>query len=197
VVNEEVILYAFLAQVKSYGLPTFENQTVLSASLEEYKNKIRQNANCPDSEVVIIEPKDWNPPEIKNVSQGELASKFPLVMIRVQEKMKKLKLPFVSTEELIRNGNVMPNPLSGKIFFVYKMPRTKKTDRSSSEGANAGKAHYPKSYKPRASSSSKRWVYGIVAVSIIVLIVVAGVILNSSSLNVQSPEMSLPEAPET
>ena len=123
--KEEIVLYAFLAQARTYGLPGFNRTIILTHSLEEWKDKIRQSVGCPQSDVFILEPKEWNPPEITTVSQAELAQKLPIITSRVQEKMKELNLPDASSAELVRGGSVMPNPASGKVFFVYKVPKVR------------------------------------------------------------------------
>ena len=122
--KEEVVLYAFLAQAKTYDSAVFNNVIGLH-SPEGYKEFIRGSVGCPQSEVFIIEPKEWNPPEIATVSQAELTQKLPIITRRVQEKMKLLNLPDVSSAELVKTGSVMPNPASGKIFFIYKVPKVR------------------------------------------------------------------------
>jgi hypothetical protein len=134
-----LVLYAFLAQAKTYGLPGFNRTITMTHSLEEYKDFIRQSVGCPQSEVFIIEPKEWNPPEITTVSQTELAQKLPIITSHVQEKMKELNLPDASSAELIKTGSVMPNPASGKVFFVYKVPKAgvKQFEKAISEKPNS------------------------------------------------------------
>ncbi len=119
----EATLYAFLAQAKSYGIPGFVGHTVIMTprSPDDYIPKIRDEAGCPDSEVIILKPEEWDPPDFSTVSQDELTSKFPMVLTRVQNKMRELKLPYIGDQELIRNGTVMPNVASGKIFFIFKV----------------------------------------------------------------------------
>jgi len=57
----------------------------------------------------------------------------------VQEKMKELNLPDASSAELIKTGSVMPNPASGKVFFVYKVPKAgvKQFEKAISEKPNS------------------------------------------------------------
>ena len=119
--KRETILYAYLVETQSAGVPGFRQTVVIPAAEEELKEKIRANARCKDAEVMIVPPKEWSPPQFSSVSQQELTAKFPLVMVRVQDHMARIGLPKVSQDELIRNGSVMPNPVSGKVFFVYKV----------------------------------------------------------------------------
>lgn len=114
-------LYAYLVETQSTGLPGFRQTVVVPASEEELKEKIRTNARCKDAEVMIVPPKEWSPPQFSSVSQQELTTKFPLVMVRVQDHMARSGLPRVSQDELVRNGSIIPNPVSGKVFFVYKI----------------------------------------------------------------------------
>lgn len=121
--TRKTILYAYLVetQKRSAGVPGFRQTVVVPASKEELKEKIRANARCKDAEVVIVPPNEWSPPQFSSVSQQELTAKFPLVMVCVQDHMARSGMPRVSQNELVRNGSVIPNPVSGKVFFVYKI----------------------------------------------------------------------------
>lgn len=119
--TRKTILYAYLVETQSVGVPGFRKTVVVPASKEELKEMIRANTRCKDAEVVIVPPNEWSPPQFSSVSQQELTAKFPLVMVRVQDHMARSGLPRVSQDELVHNGSVIPNQLSGKVFFVYKI----------------------------------------------------------------------------
>jgi HEAT repeat protein len=114
-------LYAFLAEAPPEGVPGFQSGLVLSASQSELEEKIRQKARCPNAKVVIVQPRDWTPPKLNSLSQSELGTKFPEIMWRVTKTLSDLGLPKMREDELIRNGVVVKLPMTGKVFFVYKI----------------------------------------------------------------------------
>ena len=118
----KTVLYAYLAQAKtSSGVPGFGRTHVNLATDEQLKGKIRSQAGSPGAEVVIVSPDEWKPPQFNSVSQQELMRNFPAVMDRVTRHMAKAGLPRMSQQTLIREGTVMPNPVSGRVIFVYKV----------------------------------------------------------------------------
>lgn len=117
--TEKTILYAFLIEApgSTLGGPMF----VVPASQQELEDKIRTEAKCTDAEVVIVPPEEWNPPKLKSVSQEELTAKFAPILWSVQQSMAKLGLPKMEPKELIKDGVVLPNPVTGKVFFIFKI----------------------------------------------------------------------------
>ena len=118
---KESVLYAFMTEANPEGIPGFIDTVVIPASRDELETKIRAQANCPDAEVVFIPPSEWLPPYLKSVDQQELMAKFPQIMVKVSMHLDKLGVPEMDPGEMIRNGIVMPNPVSGRVFFVYKI----------------------------------------------------------------------------
>jgi len=118
---ESTVLYAFLIETPGTGILGFGQTVVFPASQQELEEKIRIQANSMDAKVVIIPPQEWSPPKLNSVSQQELTAKFPQIFTCVQRSMAKLGLPDMDPNELLKNGIVMPNPVSGKVFFVYKV----------------------------------------------------------------------------
>lgn len=119
--KRETTLYAYLAEGQGTGLPGFRQTVVLPAAKTDLEDKIRASSGCKNAEVTIVPPEEWSPPQFNSVSQQEIQEKFPLVMARIQGHMARSGLPKVSQDELIRNGSVMPNPVSGKVFFICKI----------------------------------------------------------------------------
>ena len=119
--TQKTKLYAFIARVGASGVPGFRRTVVMEASDDRLKDKIRQQTGCSDADVVLVQPEEWNPPQFRSVDQQELTGKFPQVMMRVTDHLKKAGLPNIDQNKLIREGTVMPNPMSGRILFVYKI----------------------------------------------------------------------------
>ncbi len=115
----ETVLYAFVAQ----GPAGFPGSVVSLTSDEELKDRIRKEANGPGLDVVIVPAEDWKAPTIQSLNQQGLGSVFPVVMDRATAYMAKVGLPRKDPQELIRTGAVMPHPMTGLVFFVYRVER--------------------------------------------------------------------------
>jgi len=113
-------LYAFLAQAPG-GMMGFQQGIVLLASDEEIKRTIRDRSGYSDAEVVIVPPEEWNPPALNSVSQQELSAKFPMIFDAVQRGLARRGVPWVHPQALINDGLVLPNPASGRVYFVYRI----------------------------------------------------------------------------
>jgi hypothetical protein len=112
-------LLAFLIEGEPGGLPGFQHSIIFSASEAEWEEKIRQQAHCPDAEVKIIQPDEWDPPKLNEISQQELTNKFQSILDSI---IGYLVINGIDIEpgELINGGTVVFNPVSGKVFFAYK-----------------------------------------------------------------------------
>ena len=122
--SKETIIYAFMTIANPEKTPNFINTVVIPASPDELKAEIRSRAKCnDDTEVVFILPKDWLPPHLKSLDQQELMDKFRPIMVNVAVHLGTLGYSYDDTDpgKLINNSFVMPNPVSGRVFFVYKM----------------------------------------------------------------------------
>jgi hypothetical protein len=118
----ETVLYAFFAQAtETSGLLGFRQKVVFTHPLDDWKDKIREQTQCPGMEVVIVPSEEWDPPSIRSFSESDLRSVFPQVRAKIQRAMSKMSLPDISSQQLTAEGGVVGSPLSGKIFFVHKV----------------------------------------------------------------------------
>lgn len=113
-------LYAFLAQAPG-GMMGFDRGLVFLASDEDMKRTIRDRSGHSDAEVVIVPPEEWNPPTLNSVSQQELSAKFPMIFDAVQRGLARRGVPWVHPQALINDGLVLPNQVSGRVYFVYRI----------------------------------------------------------------------------
>ena len=115
------IVVAFLVEGPSAAMfGMFQRSVIRTASQSEWDDKIRDAAGCPDAEVRIIQPSEWNPPALSEVSQQELGNKYPLILSRMTDYVLANRLP-ITPDKLVNGGNVVFNPVSGKVFFAYKL----------------------------------------------------------------------------
>ncbi len=120
--NKQTVLCAFLIETSpDPAMAVFENVYLIPASEEKLKEKIRQECHCYDAEVLIIPPKDWRPPLLKNTSQIELTRRFPEIISRVMNFLKQHGRTDLNLQQLIATGNVITNPVTGKVFFVCRI----------------------------------------------------------------------------
>lgn len=113
----ETVLYAFMAQ----GPAGFPGTVVSLTSDEELKDRIRQEANGTGLEVVIVPPEEWRAPTVNSLDQQGLGSVLHLVMPRAMAYMREAGIPPKTPQELTRTGTVMPHPMTGLVFFVYRV----------------------------------------------------------------------------
>jgi HEAT repeat protein len=112
---------AFLVEGPSAAaLGMFRQRVVIGASQSEWDEKIRAAAGCPDAEVRIIQPSEWNPPALSEVSQQELGNKYPLILSRMTDYVLTNGVP-IPPDRLVNHGSVVFNPVSGKVFFAYRL----------------------------------------------------------------------------
>lgn len=124
-INKTVICAFLLRTTPDTGLGMFRQTAVLNASDEQIKDKIRQQCGGQETEVFIIQPEEWDPPKLNSISQEELFSKFSLIMMKVDDFLTKHGRADLDIRELIAEGTVMPNPMSGRVFFIYKIKPVK------------------------------------------------------------------------
>jgi len=113
------ILVAFLIQGPAGGLPFAQRSVIMVASQSEWEQKIRMEAHCPGAEVLIVQPDEWKPPALREVSQLDLTENYSTIKKCIQAYVteKALKL---DQQELAGGGTLVLNPVSGKAFFIYK-----------------------------------------------------------------------------
>lgn len=114
-------LYAFEVRAASSGAAGFGKTIVMEADQDGLKEVIRQRSNCMDSSVVIIPPNEWSPPVIASASVPVIQQAFPVVNSKVIKYLKRCGITNINESELIATGNVLPNPMSGRILFVYRL----------------------------------------------------------------------------
>lgn len=114
-------LYAFEVRAASSGAPGVGRTVVIEAGDDRLQDMIRQRSNCPDASVVIVPPKEWSPPAIATVEVTAIQRAVPVVNRKVMDYLKRRSIPFVSEAQLIATGNILPNPMSGRILFVYRL----------------------------------------------------------------------------
>jgi hypothetical protein len=125
--SDTLVLCAFLVETKSgAGAGGFQKTVVIQASEGELEQKIRSQCSCPEAKVLIVPPDDWNPPMFRSVSQQEMAQHFPMVLSRAADFLQRNGRGDLDVQELVKTGTVMPNPVSGKVFFVFKIPQRTK-----------------------------------------------------------------------
>jgi hypothetical protein len=122
--SDTLVLCAFLVETKSgAGVGGFQKTFIIQASEGELEQKIRSQCSCPDAKVLIVPPDAWNPPQFRSVSQQELGQHFPAVLSSAADFLKRNGRGDLDVQELVKTGTVMPNPVSGKVFFVFKIPQ--------------------------------------------------------------------------
>jgi len=94
--------------------------TINSADLNE---NIRREARCPEAEVRLLEPRDWNAPQIPGLTQNHVIGAYPLVVARASEALTKLLgVDGLDPQGLTGMGaGAMPHP-SGHILFLFRIP---------------------------------------------------------------------------
>lgn len=63
--NQKSNLPAFLIEGPTGGIPGFQQSIIFTASQSDWEEKIREEAHCPDAEVKIVQPSEWNLPKFK------------------------------------------------------------------------------------------------------------------------------------
>jgi len=119
--NNQTTLYAYQIEVSGSGIVGFQQTYVISASKDELEKEIRDQANCVDAEVVIIPPEKWHPPKLLAISQEEISKKSQDIFASIQRSMRVnglLKFPW---SKLVDSGVIMSNPVSGSVFFIFKI----------------------------------------------------------------------------
>jgi hypothetical protein len=164
--SRETVLVAYLVETQSQGVPGFQHTTLMPASEQELVSRIRSETREPEAEVVLVQTNDWDPPEFITTHQDEIEAKFNQVMARVMDHLTGLGVQHLDYGKLSRTGSVLPNPASGKIYFVYKlnaadyrahqpMPASPKSLKGNKTEAQSSMPH-PTTSQP-GSSSTTSW----------------------------------------
>jgi hypothetical protein len=119
--ESQITLYAFLIETPGSGVIGFQNTYVISASQQELEKEIRDQANCIDAEVVIIPPEKWHPPKLITASREELSKKSQEIYASIRRSMRANGLLKSPWSKLVDAGVIMPNPVSGRVFFIFKI----------------------------------------------------------------------------
>lgn len=119
-------LYAFEVRAGSAGaaMGAFGRTVVMEAGDDELKEMIRVRSNCMDSAVEIIAPADWSAPAIAQVAVPAIQQALPDVNRKVIAYLNRCGMTNVSEAGLLATGNILPNPVSGRILFVYRFEGT-------------------------------------------------------------------------
>jgi HEAT repeat protein len=119
------VYYAYFTEAPAdAAFGAFAHQAVITHSMEEWKDKIRQEAGDANADVTIVPAEEWEPPAIRSLTEADLKAVFPAVLRQVQKHANKIGLPATDDNTLIQNGFVTSSRVSGKIFFVYRFKGT-------------------------------------------------------------------------
>lgn len=113
------IICAFQAELKDVAMGSFQGGVVLTSS-ERLKAKIRSGMNVKGGEVLFIPPSEWNPPVFSSTSQ--VKKFFPTIMKKVAKFLAKNGRQDILVQSLIAQVQVLPLPMIGWMFFIYKIP---------------------------------------------------------------------------
>lgn len=134
--TDKLLLCAFLIEASpDASMGAFQKTVVIQASDNELKEKIRAQCRCSNSDVLIVPPRAWNPPTLRSVAQQELTQNFANVLSRAEEFLKRNGRADLNIQLLSKTGTVMPNPVSGKVFFIFKIDPLVAIDASSTKQA--------------------------------------------------------------
>ena len=112
-------LIAFLIEGPAGGIPGFQQSVLITASQSELEEKIRQETHCPDAAVKIVVPSEWNPPALAEVSDQEIYNKAQTIFDCIMRYLINNAVQ-VDRSDLENGGTEIRNPVSGKVFFVFK-----------------------------------------------------------------------------
>lgn len=110
---------AFLLEGPAGGVPGFQRSIVFEASQSDWEAKIRSETHCPGAEVKIVQPSEWDPPYLTEVSQQALSNQFQLILHCMIRYLVNHSIA-MDPSELVDGGTVVFSPISGKVFFAYK-----------------------------------------------------------------------------
>lgn len=93
----------------------------MTASDDRSKEKIRQETGRFGANVVLVKPDERDAPSLEAVDDREFMRNFSEVMIKVTSYLRKAGIKNIDQDKLVREGTVMPIPVSGKIVFTNKV----------------------------------------------------------------------------
>lgn len=109
---------AFTSEAAAFAL--FSNMVILSS--ENLEARIRREVQCPDAQVIVLEPTEWNAPQIASLSQSSIIDAFPVVLARACETLNKRFGIKCTPQSLITMGaGAMTHP-TGYVLFLFKIP---------------------------------------------------------------------------
>jgi len=119
--KQKVKLVAFLVEGKPGGMfSQFQRGIVFTHPLSDWEEKIRKDTGYRDAEVKIIQPKEWHPPKLGEVSSQEISNKYPAILDSVVKYLTHNDIGIKpSIIETGRKG-VSMSDMSGKAFFLFK-----------------------------------------------------------------------------
>ncbi|RME43069.1 MAG: hypothetical protein D6791_16330 [Chloroflexi bacterium] len=95
---------------------------VMSVSPGDLDAKIRREARCPDATVKLLEPDEWNAPQIASLSQSDIIAAYPQVLARACETLIGQFGVKCTPQSLSAMGaGAMPHP-TGHVLFLFKVP---------------------------------------------------------------------------
>jgi hypothetical protein len=120
--TDKLLLCAFLIEANpDASMGVFQKTVLIQASENELKEKIRAQCQSSNADVLIIPPSDWSPPPLRSVSQQELTQHFPEVLSSAAAFLESNGRTDLNIQMLTKTGTVLPNPVSGKVFFIFKI----------------------------------------------------------------------------
>ena len=121
IANEGNTVFAFKALTpEAAAMGAFRNVVWLTSGPSE-ADQIRQMARCPDAHIVLLEPGEWNAPEVRGLSAKDIADPFPLVCQRACETLSGRFgiTDYISTS--LPMAGAMPHP-RGFVLYLFTIP---------------------------------------------------------------------------
>jgi len=75
--------------------------------------------HCPDAEVKIVNPSEWSPPKLDEISDQEISKLVEKIMGQIMEYLINHKIN-IDRDDFMKGGTEIRNPVSGKVLFVFK-----------------------------------------------------------------------------
>lgn len=121
VADEGTTVFAFKALTS--GASAFAGfGRVVTLSSGALDAKIRREAQCPDAVVKLLEPDEWNAPQIASLSQSDIIAAYPLVLATACETLIRQFGVKCTPQSLSAMGaGAMPHP-TGHVLFLFKVP---------------------------------------------------------------------------
>jgi tetratricopeptide (TPR) repeat protein len=110
---------SFMIEGPAGAVPGFARSVVMPASEPQLQERIGRDFGCEGTQVTIVQPSDWQPPKLDEVSEREVVDKADIILDRVLSYLGSKRI-YVAPDELQRGGTMMLNPVSGKVFFSFR-----------------------------------------------------------------------------